>query len=162
MSSCDIGCIHVYTGPGFGKTMAALGYSLRFLGEGKKVAVIYFNRAKISDSEKKVLDRIEDMGITYAAGNINISSNFDKSVLKPEHIKEGKRLIMKAKEISNSGKYDLLVLDAVNEMTSLGIVPVDYLMDFLKTKPAHMEVILTGDQCDEEILKMANYITRMK
>lgn len=162
MSTCDIGCIHVYTGPGFGKTTAALGYSLRMLGEGKRVAVIYFNRAKLSMSEQKVLDQMEGMGLEYSAGNINISSDFDKSMLKPQHIKEGRRLIMKAKEIANSGKYDLIILDEINAMTAIGIVPVDYLLDFLKSKPAHMEVILTGDTCDEEVLRIANFVTRMQ
>ncbi|HRR37116.1 MAG TPA: cob(I)yrinic acid a,c-diamide adenosyltransferase, partial [Clostridia bacterium] len=59
-------------------------------------------------------------------------------------------------------KYDMLVLDEILGAVKLGIIAEDSLSDFLKTKPAHLEVLLSGRDASENIINLADYVSDIK
>ena len=57
------GYIHVYTGPGKGKTTAALGLGIRAAGAGLKVHMVQFMKGR-RYSEIDTIEKISNFSIT--------------------------------------------------------------------------------------------------
>ena len=61
------GKIHIYTGDGKGKTTASLGLAIRAIGNNLKVGIIYFDKGGDYYGERKILDKLKNDGLNYAA-----------------------------------------------------------------------------------------------
>src|SRR3546814_11214238 len=55
------GLVIVHTGPGKGKTSAALGMAVRAIGHGMKVGAVQFVKGAMATGEKAVFDRFPEL-----------------------------------------------------------------------------------------------------
>jgi len=62
----------------------------------------------------------------------------------------------------SSGNYDMLFLDEVLYAVRAGLLDEKLLTDFLDSRPQNLEVILTGRDPGEELLKRADYISEIR
>jgi len=150
------GYIHVYTGNGKGKTTSAIGLGIRAAGDGLKVHMIQFMKGR-KYSELVTLDNID--GFNYSQHGRDEFVNKDN----PEQIdidlaKEG---FKHAKELINSGKYDIIILDEINVAVDFNLISLDEVLKIIDEKPEKLELVLTGRYAHPEIQKYANYVTEM-
>ncbi|MBI3740976.1 MAG: cob(I)yrinic acid a,c-diamide adenosyltransferase, partial [Chloroflexi bacterium] len=61
-----------------------------------------------------------------------------------------------------SGKYDLLILDEVNNAVATELLPLDALMNFLDGKPDDFNIVLTGRGALPELIARADLVTEMR
>ena len=154
--SLEKGYIHVYTGPGKGKTTAALGLGLRAAGAGFKVHMIQFMKGR----RYSEIDAIENLS------NFTVSQHGrDEFVSKetPEQIdidlaQEG---FDYAKDIIKNEKFDLVILDELNVVVDYNLVKLDDVVKLLEQKPEKLELVLTGRDVHPEIVKIADLVTEM-
>lgn len=155
------GLIQVYTGKGKGKTTAALGTALRAFAKGKKVAFVYFDKGGEHYSERSILDRL---GIEYHVTGLDridpVTGRFRFGVTA-EDKSEAERALEITSKIIESGKCDLLVMDEVNVTVSLGALDAGDVLELLKKKPKNLEIIMTGRDCPQEFIDMADLVTEM-
>jgi len=151
------GYIHVYTGDGKGKTTAAIGLSLRAAGAGKKVFIGQFVKGKPYNENEFIRKNIPQIIIRqYGRGC------FIKSEPQKEDIEAAQKGLKEIENILRNESYDLIVLDEVNIATYYKLIAVEDLIDLLKSKPAHSEIVLTGRKADPAILEIADLVTEMK
>lgn len=156
----DMGLIHIYCGDGKGKTTACVGLALRCAGGGGNVLFYQF----LKDGSSGELSGLKQMD------NIDVMEGYLKSkfsfLMNDKEIAEAKAYYTdKFKEIyqkAGSGKYQLLVLDEALHAVNLGYISLESMLDFLKEKPEHLEVVLTGRNPKEALCEVADYITEMK
>ena len=67
-----------------------------------------------------------------------------------------------AREAMNYKKCDLLILDEINVAVEWGLVTVDEVLKLMRSKPADMELVLTGRYASEEFMERADLVTEMK
>ncbi|PKL82739.1 MAG: cob(I)yrinic acid a,c-diamide adenosyltransferase, partial [Ignavibacteriae bacterium HGW-Ignavibacteriae-3] len=79
-----------------------------------------------------------------------------------EEINLAKAVLNSAKEKMLSGKYDLIILDEVCVAIYFGLFSANDIIQFLKSKPANVELILTGRYCPQILLNMADLVTEMR
>lgn len=157
----DKGLIHIYCGDGKGKTTAAMGLAIRAAGREKKVFITQFLKSGKS-GELVSLEKLNDY-ITFLPGkpvnkfvwNMN---DEEKMEAKKEHTARFKEII----DIIKSEEYDLLILDEMIATINNGFVELNEVIEFLKSKPETLEVVMTGRDPKEELIKLANYVTEMK
>ena len=178
MSNNKKGYVQVYTGNGKGKTTAALGITMRASGAGMKIAFIQFMKA-LGYSEQKVLPTLP--GVTWKtlgkpffiakAGSISEEDLaqyggscvvFEEGNPPEEYVKMISEGFADAKDIVLSGEYDMVVLDEINCAMFFGLIDVDEVLDLIRNKPAHTELILTGRCAPEEIIEAADLVTEMR
>ncbi len=150
------GYVHVYTGNGKGKTTAALGLSLRAICAGKKVYFAQFVKG-MAYSELKAADLLENFTLKQYGRDgfiLNNPTEEDKAMAK-EGLDE-LRVILK------EGQYDVVVLDEINIALYYKLFDVEEVIDMIKNRKEHVEVILTGRNALESIKVFADLVSEIK
>ena len=150
------GYIHIYTGPGKGKTTAALGLGLRAAGAGFKVHMIQFMKGR-RYSEIDAIENLPNFTISQHGRDEFVSKN------KPEQIdidlaQEG---LTQAKDIVKNAKYDMIILDEINVAIDYELIPLNDVMKLIEEKPEKLELVLTGRDVHPELVKIADVVTEM-
>jgi len=177
-SKSNTGYVQVYTGNGKGKTTAALGITMRASGAGKKIAFIQFMKA-LGYSEQKILPTLP--GVTwktlgkpfFIAKKGSISEEdlakygggcvvFEEGHPPEEYVKMIHNGFEEARAMVLSGEYDMVVLDEINCAMFFGLLSIDDVLDLIRNKPSHTELILTGRCAPDEIIAAADLVTEMR
>jgi cob(I)alamin adenosyltransferase len=66
-----------------------------------------------------------------------------------------------AREVILSDNYDLVVLDEVTYPVNWGWVPVDEVIETLRSRPEKVNVILTGRDAPDQFIELADTVTEM-
>ena len=155
------GLVLVYTGGGKGKTSAALGLVLRAVGYNHKVCMVQFVKGSWHygelDSAKRLAPEFEM--ITAGKGFVGILD--DKSP-REEHVKAANDTLMISREKIASGKFDVVILDEINYAIQLELLKLDDVIDLIKSKPAELDLVLTGNHAAKEVIELADLVTEMK
>lgn len=160
--------IQVYTGSGKGKTTAALGLLLRFLGAGGKACLIQFDKgaAPGSDfySERQALAKFPHLTL-QPTGLVRF--NAEKETFRfqngPGDLAEAQRGLGLARQALEGG-YGLVVLDEILSLPLTGLLPQAEIMALLAEyerlgRPC--ELVLTGHQIWPELEAQVDLITEM-
>ena len=150
------GFIHVYTGNGKGKTTAALGLALRAYGAGLSIFIGQFIKGKHYselDSINKYLEKIVIK--QYGLDCFIINEPNDKDIIAAN------KGLEEMKEIIESGKYDLIIMDELNIAIYYKLFEVNKVLEILKNKPKHVEIVITGRYAHEKIIEIADLVTEM-
>jgi len=155
------GLIIVLTGDGKGKTTAALGIVLRAAGHDMKTCIIEFMKGDMYSGE---IDGVRKLGPNvefHITGRGFCGIKGDQYPFE-EHRGNAQAAIKLAKEKLLSGKFDILVLDEINNAVDLKLVDLRQVMELMDIKPPLMHLILTGRNVHPEIIKRAHIVTEMK
>lgn len=159
--------IQIYTGSGKGKTTAAIGLANRAVASGKEVVFIqfmksYYDKKTITQNKKIVyyqfgLDH-QKYGWLEKDSNGNIKSPYFNN-----HQKCIQKGWQKTKEIIESRKYDVIILDELNIAIYFNLIDINEVIDTLiNIDSKKVEVIITGQKAHPKLKKMADLITEMK
>lgn len=150
------GYVQVYTGDGKGKTTAALGLALRAAGAGLKVFVAQFVKNQ-KCSEHRTLERLGD-AITcrqYGCGLIMRGPS-------EADIAAAQRGLREAAEALTGGSYDLVILDELNVAVYCGLIGVEDVLGLIVSRPAAVELVLTGRNAHPAVVEAADLVTEMR
>jgi cob(I)alamin adenosyltransferase len=155
------GLIIVLTGDGKGKTTAALGIVLRAAGHNMKVCIIEFMKGDMYSGEIDGVRKLAPNVEFHITGKGFCGIKGDPYLFE-EHRGNAQTAIRLAKEKLLSGKFDILVLDEINNAVDLKLVDLRQIMELIDVKPPLMHLILTGRNAHPEIIKRAHIVTEMK
>lgn len=152
------GLIQVYTGDGKGKTTAALGLALRAAGHGLRVEVVQFIKGWPGYGELAGVGWLPTVAI-QAFGR---SGWIDPAQPEPEDYERAAKALAYAREVITSGQADIVVLDEIDVALDYGLLDLEAVLALLDSKPATVELILTGRNAHPEIVKRADLVTEMR
>lgn len=160
MTESRRGLILINTGPGKGKTTAALGTGLRAVGNGMRVLVLQFLKGSWHYGE---LDAVEAFG-----GNF-VMKQMGRGFVKvggAETDREDIRLVeaawTEAREAIYSGDWDMVILDEINYAIGYKMLDPAVVAEALKGKPEMVHVILTGRNAHSLLVEIADTVTEMR
>jgi len=160
MNDVHRGLIIVNTGPGKGKTTAAMGTALRAVGNGMKVLMLQFLKGSWHYGE---LDAVKAFGDNFVMKQMG--RGFVKvggAETDPEDIRMVEQAWAEARAAILSANWDLVILDEINYAISYGMLDPAQVVDTLKHKPEQVHVILTGRNAHPTIIELADTVTEMK
>jgi cob(I)alamin adenosyltransferase len=152
------GLIQVFTGDGKGKTTAALGTILRAVGHGLNIFVVFFIKGNYAYGEFSTLGKLPNVRLAVFGLRQFIHKN---SEINPEEKRQAEAALTAAREAIAGGEYDLVVLDEINVALDFHLIAMDDVIDIIKNKPSHVELILTGRHADARLIEMADLVTEM-
>lgn len=149
--------ILVNTGHGKGKSSAAFGVMSRGWARGWKVGVVQFIKSgKWKTGERKLADHLGIDWHTLGDGFTWESHDLDETAAKGRHAFEV------ARQMLFSGEFDLLIFDELTYAVKYGWVPVEAVVTALRERSPKTNVVITGRDCPDEIIQLADTVTEMK
>lgn len=152
------GYAQVYTGNCKGKTTAALGLAFRAMGRGLKTYIGQFMKGQEygelnSARMVKPYITIEQYGREGFVHVQNPPEQVDID-LAADGLKRARRAML-------SGEYDIVVFDEILTAHAFHLVSVDEMLDLLRNRPDHIEVVFTGRHAPQEVIDAVDLVTEM-
>lgn len=151
------GYIQLYTGDGKGKTTAALGLAFRAAGHGFKTYIAQFMKGQLYGelmaAKTNPYIMIEQFGQDTF---VHLQRATEKD------IKLAENGLYKAKQAMLSNNYDIIVLDEINVALYFKLLTIEQVKKFIRLKPDHVELVLTGRKAPQQLIEMADLVTEMK
>jgi cob(I)alamin adenosyltransferase len=160
MNDIRRGLIIVNTGPGKGKTTAAMGTALRAVGQGMRVLMLQYLKGSWHYGE---LDAVKAFGDKFVMKQLG--RGFVKvggAEPDPEDLKAVEDAWKESEQAILSGQWDLVVLDEINYAISYKMLDAERVVEVLKRKPEMVHVILTGRNAHPAIVELADTVTEMR
>ncbi|MDL2362807.1 MAG: cob(I)yrinic acid a,c-diamide adenosyltransferase [Patescibacteria group bacterium] len=156
----------VYTGDSKGKTTASLGLMVRALGNRWNVAFIQFikywgvsEHVFIRDIQPLYKDQLHfykgGKGF-YQAGELS-----EQHVSEEQHKKAALDTYNEALTCAQSGEYDLVICDEINNAVHDGLLTIDQLQKLLESRSPKTSLCFTGRNFPKELLKHVDIATEM-
>ena len=160
MSEVHRGLIIVNTGPGKGKTTAAMGTALRAVGNGMKVLMLQFLKGSWHYGELDAVQAFGDKFVMRQMGRGFVKVGGAET--DPEDVKMVEQAWSEAEQAIMSGQWDLVILDEINYAISYDMLDPAKVVAALKRKPEMVHVILTGRNAHASVIEIADTVTEMK
>lgn len=162
LSEKQQGLVLVYTGNGKGKTTAALGIAIRATGRNQRVLMIQFIKSPDRSTGEKIM--FEKMGIEMH--QVGIGFTWTKTA--EEHREALRKAWEFTKEKVQSGGYDVVILDELNNALAINsfpiedVLPIQEVIELIHHRHPSMHLVITGRSAKQEILEAADLVTEMK
>ena len=153
--------LYIFTGNGKGKTTAALGQAIRAVGEGKKVLMVKFIKGPWKSGEDFLAPELEPRFklVKMGRGFVGIMGD---ALPREAHEKAAEEAMDYARKEIESGMWDMIILDEINNAVALKLIAKEKVLDLIDIVPATMHVILTGRDAPQEFLEQADLVTEMR
>jgi cob(I)alamin adenosyltransferase len=151
------GLVIVNTGNGKGKTTAALGLLLRAWGQGLRVAMFQFIKAKSGNwGESRAARQMGVEIVPLGSGFTWTSSDLERDrALAREGWERCRAAIM-------SGDYDVVIMDELTYCFSFDWLDLEEVLDTVRQRPAGQHVVITGRDAPDALIAFADLVTEMR
>ena len=146
----------VNTGPGKGKSTAAIGVIIRGVGRGWAVAVVQFLKSgDWHTGEEKVC---RELGVDWwAMGDGFTWDSADLTV--DEAVAAG--AWDHARGLIQAGDHDLVVLDEITYPINWNWIALDDVVATITGRPQHVSIVCTGRDAPQALIDIADTVTEM-
>ena len=154
------GLLLINTGPGKGKTTAALGTAMRAAGNGMRVLILQFLKGSWHYGE---LDSAQTLGPNFilkqmGRGFVKVGG----AETDPEDIRLVEAAWDEARQAIYSGEWDMVVLDEINYAIGYHMLDPALVAEALRDRPPMVHVILTGRNAHPLLVELADTVTEMR
>ena len=151
--------ILLFTGNGKGKSTAAFGMLARALGHGMRVRVIQFVKSDDAVGEQKFFSHLP--GVEWEQfGKGFLPRDPDSPVMEQHRIAARKGLDASIAALF-SPDYDFVLLDELCFALSQNLIPLEPLLEALRSSEDGKIVVVTGRNAPEVLIAAADTVTEM-
>jgi len=153
------GLLMVHTGPGKGKTSAAMGMAMRTVGHGGKVGIIQFIKGSGNwdTAERRILECFEDQVDFRIMGEGFTWETQDRS----RDIEKCEEAWGVAKQWIADNAFDMVILDELNIALRNDYLDLADVLDVVTHRPEYMHIVITGRNAKQELMDAADLVTEM-
>ncbi len=154
------GLILINTGPGKGKTTAAMGTALRAVGNGMRVLLLQFLKGSWHYGELAAVEAFGGRWVMKQMGRGFVKVGGAET--DPEDIRMVEEAWDEARTAILSGEWDMVVLDEINYAIGYKMLDPEKVAATLREKPEMVHVILTGRNAHPVLVELADTVTEMR
>ena len=151
------GLLIVNTGPGKGKTTAALGLAVRALGRGWRIGMVQFIKGAWDTGEKHALRAFGAQVEWHTLGEGFTWETQDKA----RDIAACRHAWAKAQDLMADPTIRLLVLDEINIALRYDYLDLDAVVAALRARRPDLHVVATGRNAKPALIEAADLVTEM-
>lgn len=152
------GLVHVITGDGKGKSTAAFGMGLRAVGYGLHVHAVLFMKGDLEYGEFQAVRFLPH----FTLARFGTPHLVDMNNPAPEDKEQARLGVEHARAALASGEYDMVICDEINVAVAWKLVPLEVVLDLIRTRPPSTELVLTGRYAPPALVAAADYVTEMR
>jgi cob(I)alamin adenosyltransferase len=152
------GLVQVFTSSQRTFFTGVMAQALRIAGQGKPVLVVQFLKGGIHRGAEHPVH----LGKNLDWLRCNVPRCIDTPHLDEQETEALKQLWDYTQNAVLSEKYSLVVLDELSLAINFELVDQEEVLAFLKQRPPHVDVILTGPDMPSALLEIADQITEIR
>jgi cob(I)alamin adenosyltransferase len=152
----------VYTGDGKGKTTAAVGLAVRAAGNKMRVLFVQFIKGSWKSGEREVLRSLPNVEVAVTGRGFTIEGLRDPRIPMQAHQDAAAAGWALARQAIREATYDVIVLDEILGAVNANLVPIDELLDAVRTRPAQLHLVLTGRGAPAELVELADLVSEVR
>jgi cob(I)alamin adenosyltransferase len=152
------GLVIVLTGDGKGKTTSALGQALRAVGQGMRVAVVQFVKARAAGEHTAA------EGLAPALEIHRMGRGFvpTEGQIGEEHRQAAEEALGAVRRLLADGRHEMVIADEILLAVDLGLIGREAVETLVAQRPEPVHLVLTGRGAWEGIIDAADLVTRME
>ena len=157
--------VHFYYGGGCGKTSITLGHIVRCLGRNLRPVLLQFLKKHDPQNQKgffygEYVTLTESLNVpVYQYGGFNFVKTPTQIAAQQDNIRNG---FAKMKEVLSSGEFDLVILDEIGSIITLGMESPETVVSLIQNRAPHVEVMMTGHEDIPAFRECSDYVTFLK
>jgi len=152
------GLVQVFTCPHRSFFTSVMAQALRIAGQGTPVLIVQFLKGGIGQG----IHNPVKLGQHLDWVRCDLPRCLDTPHLEQAEAIALLELWEYTQEVVSRSQYSLVVLDELSLAINLGLIAEAEVLDFLKNRPAQVDVILTGPEMPQSILDIADQITELR
>ena len=149
------GLLIVHTGDGKGKSSSAFGMAIRSLGWGMKVGIVQYVKGSWETGEKNFFAANPDLLTFEVMGEGFTWDTQDRA----RDIAAARAAWERSKALILDPDYDFIILDELNIILRNDSLPIEEIIDFLKSRPLEKHICITGRGAKPELVDIADLVT---
>ena len=152
------GTVQIFTSPHRTFFTHVMAQSMRVAEQGLPVLVVQFLKGGLNQGPKNPMQMGQNLSwIRFDSPDcISDPEVSDRTREALEALWEHTQLATK------SGTYGLVVLDELSLAIDFGLIKENEVLNLLKARPSHVEIILTGPQMPNSLLEVADQVTEFR
>ncbi len=152
----------VNTGDGKGKSTAGFGLAFRAAGQGMRVGVVQFIKGAWKTGEGEAFKRFPEIThVVTGEGFTWDTQDRSRDIATARRGWEIACAMIFARD-GRAPRHHVVVLDELNVVLSLGYLPVDEIVETLRTRPPDVHVVVTGRGAPPALIALADTVTEMR
>jgi cob(I)alamin adenosyltransferase len=152
------GLVQVFTSSHRSFFTSVMAQALRIAGQGAPVLVVQFLKGGIDQG----YDHPVQLGQNLDWVRCNLPRCVDTPHLDETETQSLQNLWKHTQTVVSQCQYDLVVLDELSLAIHFGLIPEAEVLAFLKQRPRHVDIILTGPEMPRSLLEVADQITELR
>jgi cob(I)alamin adenosyltransferase len=132
---------------------------VRAAGNGMRVFFLQFIKGQWKTGEREILRGLPGVDLEVTGRGFTIEGLRNPRIPLEDHAAAAAHGWSVAQQIVSDGDYDMVVLDEILGAVSAGLVPVDELLDMVRTKPPLLHLVLTGRNAPPELVELADLVS---
>ncbi len=150
--------IVLMTGPGKGKTTAALGMALRAWGHGMRVLVVQFVKSNRRTGEFAALEKLPGVAVDVVGKGFLPPNDSDAFA---EHVNAAREGLQRVQERIESEAFQMVVLDEVAYAAANGLLTADDIHALVEASPEGTVFVLTGRNAPPSLVRLADTVSEV-
>ena len=151
------GLLIVHTGPGKGKSTAAMGLMLRMIGRGRNTAIVQFIKGAWETGERRALEGFGAQVQWHTMGEGFTWETQDRA----RDVAACARAWEVARGLLARTDLGLLVLDELNIALRYDYLSLEEVLASLAARPPMLHVVVTGRNAKPDLIAAADLVTEM-
>lgn len=152
------GLIQVFTSSHRNFFTGVMAQALRVASQGTPVLVVQFLKGGIGCGHRNPVK----LGQHLDWLRCDLPRCIDTPHLEAIETQALQDLWQYTQDVVLASQYSLVVLDELSLAINLGLIDSEEVLTFLKKRPVHIDVILTGPEMPESLLEVADQITEIR
>lgn len=152
------GLIQVFTGPHRRFFTNVMAQALQVAGQGTTVLIVQFLKGGIHQGP----DHPTQLGQNLTWLRCNVERCITSADIEVHEQAALQDLWRYTQTVVAEGQYSLVILDELSLAIEFGLIPLDDVVHFLKARPSHVDVTLSGPQMPTVIMEMADQVTELR
>jgi cob(I)alamin adenosyltransferase len=152
------GLVQLYTAKGDELNFAPIGLALRAAGHNLCTHMTCFSPHEWMDGARMASTLLKpNLVIEHA----HVGNKSSEGKWNDQEVQGIKQSFLRAQEALTEGDFDIVILNGLNRVLNPEIISSDEILELVKLKPDHVELIIAGLEAHEDLIEKADLVTEM-
>jgi cob(I)alamin adenosyltransferase len=152
------GLVQVFTCPHRNFFTSVMAQAIRLAAQGTSVLVVQFLKGGIGQGYDRPMQLAQNLDWVRC----DLPRCIDTPMIDDLEQRSITDLWQYTQNVIYQDRYDLVVLDELSVAMNFNLIAAGEVLEFLRKRPSHIDVILTGPDVPEAILDVADQITELR